>query len=475
MELSEYQKKIIEAVETTEDNLIINGVAGCGKTTTLQLIARQLEGNCSMLYLAFSKEMVTAISPELELWGVDVKTFHSYGNQAVKAVHPGIKLENFKYFHLLDEVDYKENHFGITKSQAVNIMSVIRSSYISVNAQSVEQAFVLLDITPGDKFYSDGLMNDFVCTLREVVSKGTRQFNNMDFTDMIVMPLINQWGFKKYDLILVDECQDLSGDKIQLLRVAMRSGTRIISVGDPKQAIMGFTGADDLSFQIVKEKTNAVELPLSLCYRCPDEVLKKARPYVDFIEGTGKTGIVDNINCEEFLDEVKIGDLMICRYNAPLVSAALKLVAKKIPCRIKGNDFAKGLLGMISDVQKDTKDEGDFLTNFEAMILNKIKLSRSESVIKNLQDKLECIEFLWAESESIQELITMINNLFSDAADKSQVVTFSSFHRSKGLQNPRVFILVKPGSKFKSPRCGQESNLSYVAITRAQEHLTFVC
>lgn len=56
--------------------------------------------------------------------------------------------------------------------------------------------------------------------------------NTVDFDDMIWVPVINRLPMKKYDLLLVDEAQDLNRCQQALARMA---GERIIMVGDPHQ------------------------------------------------------------------------------------------------------------------------------------------------------------------------------------------------------------------------------------------------
>jgi DNA helicase-2/ATP-dependent DNA helicase PcrA len=64
----------------------------------------------------------------------------------------------------------------------------------------------------------------------------------IDFNDMIWLPVVNNLpGWSSIDLLLVDE-----GPRFQPLPagVGLKAGKRIILVGDERQAIYGFAGAD---------------------------------------------------------------------------------------------------------------------------------------------------------------------------------------------------------------------------------------
>jgi superfamily I DNA/RNA helicase len=82
---------------------------------------------------------------------------------------------------------------------------------------------------------------------------------------------------------------------------------------------------------------------------------------------------------------------------------------------------------------------------------------------------------------TVKKLEELIDNLFSDydPATESKVLTFSTVHKSKGLEWPTVFLLGRnlwmPSPMAEQPwELEQEKNLIYVAITRAMLHLVEV-
>ncbi len=67
---------------------------------------------------------------------------------------------------------------------------------------------------------------------------------------------------------MVDEAQDLNTCQTEIAIKLGKKG-RILGVGDPKQSVYGFAGADCNSYENFRTRINAIELPLSIRYRCP--------------------------------------------------------------------------------------------------------------------------------------------------------------------------------------------------------------
>lgn len=66
MQLTPEQQAVID----TNTNLVINAVAGSGKTTTLIEYAKSRTAGCKILYLAFNKTVKTEAIQKFEIAGV---------------------------------------------------------------------------------------------------------------------------------------------------------------------------------------------------------------------------------------------------------------------------------------------------------------------------------------------------------------------------------------------------------------------
>ena len=72
---------------------------------------------------------------------------------------------------------------------------------------------------------------------------------------MLQYPIDNGWKSKQYDIVLVDECQDLNPQQIAFLGCIPTK--RVVFVGDVNQAIYGFRGSDPYAIEKIKRQTAA--------------------------------------------------------------------------------------------------------------------------------------------------------------------------------------------------------------------------
>lgn len=267
---------------------------------------------------------------------------------------------------------------------------------------------------------------------------------------------------------------------------------RIIAVGDPRQAINGFAGADCQSFDKITQRTNSKVMPLSVCYRCPASHLDLARAIVPEIEAKpdAASGTIEDVTEARLPEMIHAGDLVICRINAPLVSVALKLIASGIQARIRGRNIAAGLVKLIKDATLITPKPDlpqDFKSVFpwqlQLMVEHRLQMlaarENTETAMETLRDQRDCISYFLAGKPNItstEQLCTELEALF---ADENASVWLSSIHRAKGLEADRVFV-VNPDQMALERKNQQdwqkeqEQNLKYVGLTRAKQALYFV-
>jgi len=189
-----------------------------------------------------------------------------------------------------------------------------------------------------------------------------RRRKSLDFTDMIWLPVV--WhlqagkSFSPYKFLLVDECQDLNASQLELSCILAGAGGRMLFVGDPRQAIMGFAGADCDSYQRILEKVLSVELPLSVCYRCPHchvELVHKIFPDIPLepapgaIDGKIMTIMESHLHNKIHL---KSGDLIINRKTAPLVSLCIKLISNGVAAIVRGRAIRETLKSDLREIEK---------------------------------------------------------------------------------------------------------------------------
>ena len=256
-------------------------------------------------------------------------------------------------------------------------------------------------------------------------------------------------------------------------------GGRIIAVGDRNQAIYGFGGADHESFENLTQMENTVLLPLSISYRCSKSVIREAQKIVPSIEYF-ENAIEGSINKTGNMMQIKDGDFVLCRMNAPLISSALRFIANGKKASVKGIDIGSRIIANLRSTKEiNLKKAINILKYKYEMAKREYEESterKSKVKLITMEDMIIATEILSIGCHSIEDVKKKITNLFSDT--ETQGVIFSSAHKAKGLEAKNVHI-IKPEfmplkSVFLDWEKEQEENVHYVAITRAKENLNYI-
>jgi superfamily I DNA/RNA helicase len=512
MQVSSYQETIIDWVKTGKGHGCCNAVAGSGKSTTLRLAAIALQEagikpsqiKICVFGKANSLDLIAKFGNE---WKESISTLHSAGWSLVKQ-HLSIrnsydKISGNKYKMIaqsLGLISSRNNpNSALRKEDAiekdddfVKLLDLIRLTNYQAGSEDIKQIckhFELADI------YKYSIVASAIEQVLKIGENLARKKIGFDFTDQIWLPLKwqlhEQRWFKPYQFVLVDECQDLNAIQLELA-IALAGQGRMLFVGDPKQAIMGFAGADCNSYQNIIDRTQATELPLSICYRCPKthvELVRKNFPEIAIepnsiaipghIESITESDLWSNKPCR-----LITGDMVICRKTAPLVTLCIRLIAKGIGATVKGKAIGE-LIKL--DLQEISKMPGFQYNRFNDTVnaYRKAKqqryegLDNEEQLCENLKDKLEALTEIYKsqpQATCIAHLENYIDSLFSD---ESSPITLSTCHRAKGLEGDRIFI-ISPNDlpmvwrNQQGWQLEQEYNLLYVALTRSKSELYVV-
>ncbi len=324
---------------------------------------------------------------------------------------------------------------------------------------------------------------------RGVLRAGLKETAVIDFDDQLYMTYAYNAPVKQYDRIFLDETQDLNQLQKELVVRAMAPGARIVAVGDECQAIYGWRGADADSMANMQKQFDMVELPLHVSYRCPQAVVAVARRYVPHIKSHPSAPMGTVIEVAKPLTDVSVlvGDMVVCRTNAPLVKACYGLIRRRIPATVLGRNIATELLSLVKTLSSSIKDNELPLFNEELDTWEQSEIRRlsskenTEDKIAAVQDRAETVRVFIEMSKNIPEITRNIGDMFSDRKEgeaAANVVTLCTVHKAKGLEADRVFILdfdQMPSKWAKKPWMKiQENNLIYVAVTRAKKHLQMV-
>lgn len=466
---------LFKAIEEGNDHIIVNAVAGSGKTSSILKSMEYLPRHARVLFLAFNKH----IQKELEQRApkhVKVQTCHGYGLGALKKnLSPPPEFEEHKLNRLIDEL-IPDERTRIQRRGTLRRLVSLAKSYVVWDEHEIEEICEDHEIEIKDENSRNAIFQQ-VSDLLHMSAKDRKSY---DFDDMIWLLVVLELEGYRYDRVFIDESQDLNKIQMLMLERVVAAGGRVVIVGDPRQGIYRFRGADAKAMQTLKEKFSAVELPLSVCYRCSKSVVREAQKIVPHIKwcDTAPEGSVQNATLDRFLEEVRPGDMVLCRTSAPLVPVYFKLVRRKIKACIVGRDIGSGLARL---VEKFTPADGSLkglLANLDAYRAREVQrymASYKPEKAMHIVDQVETIIELGGEAKDALDLQEILRTVFSE--DRVGIA-LSTVHKSKGLEAERVWILrpdLMPHPLAKQEAAvEQEMNLKYVAITRARKDLFWV-
>lgn len=526
---SDYQKSIFSwaAEPNATPHAVVEATAGAGKTTVIKEVCARLvdSGSRAIVYLTFSKRLVDEAKSKLSgLRGVEAMTLHSLGLRMIKAEWPRIKVDGRKAVALAREaIDQHLNgrHPKSMRGDAVAtwimdacqggtwraakalaaIVDVARSAALSAGMPDYRGA--MLEALREREIASPG---DAVLMLAQRVHKlgvelvdadahPAHKFAGVvDYGDMLRAPV--EYGLEllmRLDWIVIDEAQDLSPAAQEMLTlIAPPIGadcrehvTRLLAVGDRRQAIFGFAGADSRSMDRLTQMYSAKTLTLPVTYRCPRShvaICQRIAPEMQ-ARPDAPEGEIMHVS-REMLDQVAVGDLVLCRLNAPLMPLCLRLIKRGVQARIYGRDVAASLLA--------TAEEAEFRYPNEALIDaigvlcadRRARLMREEPEIDDddprmvaLDDTRETLRVLLEAcgQQNTAALGLRLKELF---ADEGAAVWLSSVHRAKGLEADTVWIErpdLLPLQRRSQPAPEEgEWCVAFVAASRAKRRLMLI-
>lgn len=508
---SKYQKEIYRFLEKQRGHLQISAMAGSGKTSTLiEALIRQPQRLLeNTLLCAFNKEIKEELSRRAPK-GVTIKTNHAIGfgalgkhYQSQTSKRWNVQVDASKYRDIIKSYalnnnwrknpmvadDREDELFQLTHFARVTLTDPTNKTAVEelIARQTLELSAPDIQIPALPEIMRAGIHGYGNRRLDGLPSYSWQE--TIDFDDMVWLPFVLNAKLPKFQMVMVDECQDLSAAQLWLVLNSLTHDGRLVAVGDKNQSVYGFTGADTHSWEKIQEKTQATQLPLSVCYRCPKRVIEEAQKIVPEIEAApdAKEGVVDTVTENTFRQRVKPSDMVLCRTNAPMITVAFQLLGEGKAAKVRGRDIGASINKLIDNLAKYPgfrwEDFAECLQNWAATQYHNLSGKKnSEGAIASLKDRVESLQAIQEGAvqrgaTSLGDIRSWVANLFEDKADHDFIM-LSSVHRAKGLQAAVVYILrpdLMPHPLGKTPEQKvQEMNLKYVSISRAMEELYFV-
>lgn len=497
---SSQQLAVFRWVDTGNGCLKLTAVAGAGKTYTVTRAILRMKG--SVAALAYNKKAADEFGEKLRELGagsqVQSGTFHSFGFRAWRRVAPKVRVDDKKMRNILATQRVPEVLEGfVTKlvSLAKNHAIGVLTPFDDASAWwHLVNHFDLGDELPADTFgvETEDLVADGIVRAKQCLKvSASMDLEVIDFDDMIYAPLLHDAKVYQNDWIAVDEAQDTNPARRALAKKMLRPGGRAIFVGDPCQAIYGFTGADSDAMDIIGREFGCQDLPLTVTYRCPKAVVDVARQIVSHITAadSAPTGVVAEMDEESFdkLPQTLLGSdaAILCRNTKPLVALAYDLIRRQIPCHVEGRDIGRGLMALagkwrIKYVNTLTDKLDEYLRRETEKALAKGQEQKAESLADKV-DTLKVIIRSLPTGATMVELKAAVDRLFGDTPEGETPanLTLSTVHKSKGREWSTVYLFGRNKfmpSKFARQQwqLNQEMNLVYVAVTRSMGTLVMV-
>ena len=519
---SVYQQAIFDNVARGKGNTVIEAVAGLGKTTTIMDALELIPRHQTVALFAFSKTTARELAARAPRH-VEVKTLHAHGFSACKRAFRlgkdamnddkseilarkmfGEAIKNHPvrgYYramkNLLDKakdtlvkrgdveaLDELIDRFGIDcppedlpelrMCQLCNEIDPEESKCPKASddehvfPDASERSRLMMDEYGFEDPRSPRRM--FVEAAMAVLKESAKCTTMIDYADMCWLPVVLKLRPWAYDRVFVDETQDLSPSQIELLLMCCKRGGRICVVGDSRQAIYAFRGADENTIPALIDRLKATVLPLSVTYRCCRAVVKLAATEVPQFEAAPHAieGHVSSTTSDVMLTSAQPGDMIVSRANAPLMGYCLKLLTAGKRAAIRGKEIGEGIIQLIRRAETDSVPE--MLAWCKAWRDQEVeRLMSLERDTEPVQDRFECVVALSEGHTSVEAVVTRARRLFvGDESSTGDEITLGTTHKLKGLEADRVWMLE---DTYRRDFGGEEANCWYVAVTRAKASL----
>ena len=295
---SEFQEAILQNVQDGERAIAVLAVPGAGKSTTIVEAAARLPAESSIALLSFNRhskdELQKKVNDLKKRKNINAKcrTIHSIGNDALCIAYEKIRTRFIRKKGNDDE-KYSKICKAYLKSCRIrdkgiqaSITALVRRVRLAVSREPGEKDLWLCKIIR-DKITEYQAKHEqdpknwpgINPALSAILNEGIRQATEegiIDFTDMLWLPVEMNLPVPQYDNVFIDEAQDLSPLQLALVLKAWNGNGTFVAVGDRHQSIYAFAGASLRSVDEIIEATGAIEMGLSICYRCPLLVVELA-------------------------------------------------------------------------------------------------------------------------------------------------------------------------------------------------------
>jgi hypothetical protein len=439
---------------TGEDpSLVVDALAGSGKSSAVKRCIAHLSTTLRLGYCVFNVRN----RDEFEEWlnaynvtGVTCKTINGIGSGIVRGEGLSYNLAPYKIRTLTEHLYPAANSWFVEDT-----IRFARAYGYTTGDQLFNHFIDLLDcqgLNPPDDPPLD------YANICRTVFNASINHRDHDFDDQWHWPLLFGVVTKQFDILFIDEAQDLSLGKWLFLK---QLSDHIVALGDRNQAIQGWLGAQGNILDRIQTDLSCPSLPLTISWRCSTSVISHAQTYVPTIQArpnapTGRVSVTGHL-------APSTSDMVLCRINSPLVAEFFRTVEQGLPACLLGHDLVHALRVVFDKAQRS---RNPYLT-IEQWYHKKLLKARNDKAKDMLMDQMETALLLY---QKLYLKLDKVSEVFVEKPTPDSVV-FSSVHRSKGLEGPTIWHLPGrfPTRNLPDWLMVQEAvNLPYVSVTRAK-------
>jgi len=439
MDWTKQQLDLFEMCQRNRDNVVVRARAGSGKTSTAVEIAKKLPG---AVFMAYNK----AIADELQKRGCRASTIHSYAF-ALKPALTTVESGKLKFLHSQLKLFSPEYPLKKLVSRAKSFLPEDLPLFLRGYYKSLLERKEIRPVEDEDLLFEEA---------QRLYRKSLKVTSTMDFDDLLHLLLKPKYA-QRVDTLIVDECQDLDN---LMMKVVLNLARRVIVVGDPRQALYAFRGANSRAFEVLLKSLNVTNpMPLSYTFRCAQEIVRYANRYVPDLKAFREERGEVTLQSTDGIFDPRLGyDAYLARTNQECVYQYAYLAKMGSRPKYNGN-YLKTLCETLMPYSTWEQVKAMIERIQDKLVMKpNIKLATE---CENLEAGLEISERLCIPLSELKNLLTL--------TPQNPDCLVSTIHSAKGLEWDSVHFtdtMHKPSELAM--------NLKYVASTRAKNRLHVV-
>jgi superfamily I DNA/RNA helicase len=223
---SPQQKALIDEAVNGKSSIVVEAVAGSGKTTTLLgLILGLVKKGETVVYIVFAKKNALEAQEKFAdlgiRWPNEACTVHSAGFKALRNTFKNITVDQYKVPNIFKSLWGFHPHAGIVaqlvsyaKQKAIGVLLPIDDKQ---NYRDLLFHHNMID----EQFQGDDVELAIEMAI-EVLTQNNKNTKIIDFDDQIYLCLVHPCKFQQYDVVIIDEAQDTNDCRREIAKRMMK-------------------------------------------------------------------------------------------------------------------------------------------------------------------------------------------------------------------------------------------------------------